>query len=1272
VTAPSRSIKELFLAALEVAPQDRAAWLEAECAADPGQREHLRLMLAAHDEPQSLLDRPKAAKQVAAAAPQESLSPTIDQFNTRDSGNVIGPYKLIEQIGEGGMGSVWMAQQTEPVKRVVALKVIKTGLDSRQLIARFEAERQALALMDHPNIARVIDAGTTSAGTPYFVMELVKGVPITRYCDEHHLTPRQRLELFMPVCQAVQHAHQKGIIHRDLKPSNVLVASYDGRPIPKVIDFGVAKATGLQLTEKTLITGFGNIVGTLEYMSPEQAEVNQLDIDTRSDIYSLGVLLYELLTGSPPFTTKDLEKAGFLEILRVIREQEPSKPSMKLSTAEGLPTLAANRGTEPAKLAKLVRGELDWIVMKALEKDRNRRYETANGFAMDVQRYLADEPVQACPPSTGYRLHKFARRNRRTLAATAVVSMALVLGTIVSTWQAIRASSAEKLARDRLVKEEEAHKEAEANLQRARELVDEYFTLVSDSTLLDVPALQPLRKELLQRALKYHQGFVERRVGDLSMLADLAASELRITQIMYASGEPPDRFVPHLAKGVELAEQLVREGRATPEVQRKLAGYLRSNPDADHYERGKTEIDPEVSLRILWRAAQLWEKFVLENPEVPGFQSDLAGTYLYLAVVQFKMNRRVLANFAMERAVTLFEGLVRKYPAEPRYRLDLTRMYDARGDGFFLQGRPDEARRDREKSLALREQLVAEFPDVAVYRTWLARSYREAGDHADRFDEAEQFYAKSLERFDRLAAEFPADRTCQRNVATAAGHFGDACLKKGLAAEAARNFQKAAAAFETLCSLPPVHWKDRQSLVDVYRKSSQALTANRQPEEAELALRRAVAVIDDRTAGEGEIEKWLTTLKSNYADLIRLLTDSGKADEAKEIAQRYAEHLRKAAERVGEATPDQKLAQANEFNNLALLLKAAKLLPEAEEAIRSEKQLKQSLVTEFPKNLAYRYHLANSCLGLAYVVEESGRKTETVQHLDEADSLLKEIAADASIAADMRQWVAHLFWQLGDAYWVRVSRPDDAERAYQRAAEMFRQLAIDYPKAPFYRQEHAFSCWKIGWLLDSTSRTQEAEEPFRQGLAASKQLAADYPQELEYGLRLTRGHHELANVFARNGKPAEAEQERKNAVAEATRLIQLKPDRWEPWSVRASNYFHLRDWNAAIADYSKAIDLNSEVHANWWHRAHSYANLAQWDKAAADFKSVVDRWPDGGEGWYLLAVAQANSNESEQSIANLRHAIANDSRLVNWVKTDSRLDPLRKREDFGVLLKELK
>jgi tetratricopeptide (TPR) repeat protein/serine/threonine protein kinase len=422
VDASPRKAREVFLAAVKLPAAERQAYLQQACGDDQALYQRIAALLEAQAEIGSF---------------QEAPAPTVDQSPGETVGAVIGPYKLLEPIGEGGMGTVWMAQQTEPVKRLVALKLIKAGMDSKQVIARFEAERQALALMDHPNIARVLDADATSTGRPYFVMDLVKGVPLTRYCDEHRLTPRERLELFVPVCQAIQHAHQKGIIHRDIKPSNVLVALYDGKPVPKVIDFGVAKATGQQLTEHTVVTGFGAVVGTLEYMSPEQAELNQLDIDTRSDIYSLGVLLYELLTGTTPLERKRLKETGLLEALRLIREEEAPTPSTRLSTTDELPTVAANRGMEPRKLSGLVRGELDWLVMKALDKDRNRRYESANSLALDMQRYLADEPVFACPPSAWYRLSKFGRRNRGRLAVTALVLCFLASLGGVAVWAAM-------------------------------------------------------------------------------------------------------------------------------------------------------------------------------------------------------------------------------------------------------------------------------------------------------------------------------------------------------------------------------------------------------------------------------------------------------------------------------------------------------------------------------------------------------------------------------------------------------------------------------------------------------------------------------------------------------------------------------------------------------------------------------------------------------------------------------------------------------------------
>jgi len=416
----------IFHVARRIQPADaRSAYLDQVCGEGPGLRDRLDALLLAYEQERSFLEAP-------AIEPGAPATVDVPPF-IEGPGTVIGPYKLLEQIGEGGMGIVYMAEQTRPVRRKVALKIIKPGMDTKQVIARFEAERQALALMDHPNIARVLDAGAAESGRPYFVMELVKGIPITDYCDRNRLAIDDRLELFVQVCQAVQHAHQKGIIHRDLKPSNVLITLHDGAPVPKVIDFGVAKAMGQQLTEKTLFTAFAQLVGTPLYMSPEQAELSGLDIDTRTDIYSLGVLLYELLTGTTPFDQETFRTAAYDQIRRIICEQEPPRPSTRLSTVgAALPTVSSNRGSDPRRLSHSLRGELDWIAMRALEKDRRRRYEAASAFAADVQRYLADEPVAACPPSAWYRFGKFARRNQAALSMVTLSTIALVVFLVVN------------------------------------------------------------------------------------------------------------------------------------------------------------------------------------------------------------------------------------------------------------------------------------------------------------------------------------------------------------------------------------------------------------------------------------------------------------------------------------------------------------------------------------------------------------------------------------------------------------------------------------------------------------------------------------------------------------------------------------------------------------------------------------------------------------------------------------------------------------------------
>ncbi len=690
--------QKIFLAAVDKFDlAEREACLNEACGTDETLRRQVEALLHRHADAARLDE-----------APRVPIPVTVDEPVRERPGTVVGPYKLLEQIGQGGFGVVFMAEQQRPMRRKVALKILKPGMDSKQVIARFEAERQALALMDHPNIARVLDGGETGSGRPYFVMELVRGFPVTQFCDDNRLPVAERLELFIHVCQAVQHAHVKGIIHRDLKPSNILVTLHDGIPVVKVIDFGIAKALGQQLTDKTLFTNFAQFVGTPLYMSPEQAEMSGLDVDTRSDIYSLGVLLYELLTGTTPFDRDRLRTASYDEIRRIIREEEPARPSKRLSSlGPALTQVSARRNCDPRRLSRLFRGELDWIVMKALEKDRNRRYDTASALAADVQHYLHGEPIQACPPTATYKLRKYARKHRKAfLLATGFMAL-LVVGAGISAWQAVRAIVAEQGA----VRE---RKRAEANFRLARDAVDRYFTKVSESPALKTIGLENLRKDLLLQAKEFYERFITEQPEETGLQADLGKAYGRLGKICATLGETAAAEAQY-EKAIAIFEALTHKEPGDAEHLRSLA----------HAQR---------ELGQMLRATSRPEK----------------------------------ARVFLEQAATVAETLAHQYADQPAYRHELALAYHALA-GLGATKRWPSSEEAYQAAIRIEEELIQGDPDDSgQYRSTLAAS---AGDLAEIYRvagkaQAETYFRRAMHTYKDLARMFPQEESYQHNLAT--------------------------------------------------------------------------------------------------------------------------------------------------------------------------------------------------------------------------------------------------------------------------------------------------------------------------------------------------------------------------------------------------------------------------------------------------------------------------------------------------------------------------
>jgi serine/threonine protein kinase/tetratricopeptide (TPR) repeat protein len=851
VNQASADAKAIFLKALDCqTPEELACFLEGACDGDHQLQARVSELLDAHRAAGNFLR--------GGSGETNAFEPIAER-----PGTAIGPYKLLQQIGEGGMGVVFMAEQTEPIQRTLALKIIKPGMDTRQVIARFEAERQAVAMMDHPNIAKVLDAGTTDSGRPYFVMELVKGVPITKYCDEKHLPLRARLELFVHVCQAVQHAHQKGIIHRDIKPNNVLVAEYDHHAIPKVIDFGVAKATAQKLTERTMFTEFGQVLGTMEYMSPEQSKFNQLDIDTRSDIYSLGVLLYELLAGSTPFEGKRLRAAAFDEMLRIIREEEPPKPSTRISSIDTLPSVAANRHTEPARLSKDVRGELDWIVMKALEKDRNRRYETASSFAADIERHLHDEPVEAGPPSATYRFRKFARRNKAAIVTASAVTVALLLAVAVlavSNVRINREKNQKTLAlqgREIALKDREvALMEKGAALSTAREVIDQMLVRIADDKLNDVPLANPLRKALLEDAIRFYEGLI----------------------------------VP-AETGSKVRDDMLRVLKAICTVNRELGRYVDARQSFERY-------------------INLLDQLVAENPSEVRYRFDRAyaeESFAYLLEVTPSLIDKQVIEDHYRKAIELFAAIERDWPDHAQPMIQplkyLAELANSRGDYSTAESLWREAieRGDRflskradsltdvslasvENGAAMRSRLDVAEPQLRSQLCWASVSLGDLLTKTNRLSEAKSTLQDALRHVDILLKKEPR-RYQAREVAASLNHrLAVVYAAMGRMDEANLLFQRAVNEIESLSAEFPwtrQHWQTaryfQEQMVSILQKAGRNDEARESVRQMDAWIKRTAPRVPDEA---GPLNELLLTQRQ----LVGLLRSTGQVAQAEQLA----------------------------------------------------------------------------------------------------------------------------------------------------------------------------------------------------------------------------------------------------------------------------------------------------------------------------------------------------------------------------------------------------